>query len=159
MTLQLVSSLNDFSTPVFDRPATSSLRALTRFMSTRTLPFIVKPYSAPLRATWAAYALAMSVFVGIQPVFTQVPPNLWRSIMATVMPAAANRAAKAGPAWPVPMMIVSKCRDTRHLLQGRSQATLGHCAGAVLAGRATADEDHVVVAYVGSSVPACSATM
>src|SRR5262249_44797790 len=79
--------------------------------------------------------------------------------MPTVMPAVANRAAKDGPAWPVPMMIASKCRDTRYLLQGRSQATLGHCAGAVLAGRAAADDDHVVVAYVGSSVPACSATM
>jgi hypothetical protein len=30
----------------------------------------------------------------MHPVFTHVPPNLWRSIMATSMPAAANRAAK-----------------------------------------------------------------
>src|SRR5580765_600596 len=79
--------------------------------------------------------------------------------MAAVMPAAANRAAKDGPAWPVPMMMASNCRGTRHLLYGRSQATFGGCAGAVLAGRAAADDDHVVVAYVGSSVPACSATM
>src|SRR6185503_15071497 len=71
--------------------------------------------------------------------------------MATFMSAAANRAAKDGPAWPVPMMMASNCRDTRHLLSGRSQATFG--------GRAAADDDHVVVAYVGSFVPACSATM
>ena len=32
------------------------------------------------------------------------------------MPAVANRAAKGGPAWPVPMMMASKCRDTGHLL-------------------------------------------
>jgi hypothetical protein len=32
--------------------------------------------------------------------------------MATAFPAAANRAAKDGPAWPVPMMMASKCCDT-----------------------------------------------
>jgi hypothetical protein len=45
----------------------------------------------------------------MHPVFTQVPPNLWRSIIATVFPAAANRAASDGPAWPVPIMSASKC--------------------------------------------------
>src|SRR5688572_24586521 len=119
MTVQFLRPRNHSSTPLFDRPETSSFRAFTRFISTRTSPVMAKPYSAPRRATCAAYALATSVLVGIHPVFTQVPPNLWRSIMATVMPAAANRAAKAGPAWPVPMMMASKRRDTRHLLQGR----------------------------------------
>src|SRR6185436_18872840 len=117
MIVQFFIPRSHSSTPRFDRPDTSSLRAFTRFMSTRTSPLTVKPYSAPRRATWAAYALATSVFVGIHPVFTQVPPNLWRSIMATVMPAAANREARDGPAWPVPMMIASKYRDTRHLLR------------------------------------------
>src|SRR5579862_9516845 len=45
----------------------------------------------------------------MHPVFTHVPPNLWRSIIATVLPAPANRAARDGPAWPVPIMIASKC--------------------------------------------------
>src|SRR5271167_3762427 len=45
----------------------------------------------------------------MHPVFTHVPPNLWRSIIATVLPAPANRAAMDGPAWPVPIMIASKC--------------------------------------------------
>ena len=54
----------------------ASLRAFTLFISTPTLPFTLKPYSPPRRATCAAYALAMSVFVGMQPVFTQVPPNV-----------------------------------------------------------------------------------
>src|SRR5882672_7128784 len=45
----------------------------------------------------------------MHPVFTQVPPNLWRSMMATVLPAAENRAARDGLAWPVPMMMASKC--------------------------------------------------
>src|SRR5580692_3852750 len=45
----------------------------------------------------------------MHPVFTQVPPNLSRSIIATVLPAPANRAAMGGPAWPVPIIIASKC--------------------------------------------------
>ena len=41
-----------------------------------------------------------------------------------------------------------------------AQAALGQRAGAVLARRAAADDDHVVVAaHVGSSSPACSRTM
>src|SRR5579862_3646081 len=47
------------------------------------------------------------VFVGMQPVFTQVPPNRCRSTTATDMPAAERRLASGGPAWPVPMMIAS----------------------------------------------------
>src|SRR5262245_1127401 len=43
----------------------------------------------------------------MQPVFTPVPPNLLRSMMATVLPASENREARDGPAWPVPMMIAS----------------------------------------------------
>ena len=43
----------------------------------------------------------------MQPVFTQVPPNSWRSMSATVMPAAVSRPASGGPAWPAPMMIAS----------------------------------------------------
>src|SRR5262245_42786753 len=50
------------------------------------------------------------VLVGMQPVFTHVPPNRWRSMMATFMPAAARPRARLGPAWPVPMMMASKCR-------------------------------------------------
>ena len=40
-----------------------------------------------------------------------------------------------------------------------AQAAFGERAGAVLARRAAADDDDVVVAHVGSSSPACSATM
>ena len=40
-----------------------------------------------------------------------------------------------------------------------AKAALGERARAVLAGRAAADHDHVVVAHSGSSAPACSATM
>src|SRR4051812_19093309 len=94
-------------------------------MSTRTSPSTAKPYSAPRRATCAAYALATRALVGMHPVFTHVPQNLGLQTTATAIPAVANRAAKGGPAWPVPMMIASKCRDTRHLLQGRSQAIVG----------------------------------
>ncbi len=43
----------------------------------------------------------------MQPVLTQVPPTAPRSTIATFMPAAERRAASAGPAWPVPMMMAS----------------------------------------------------
>ena len=40
-----------------------------------------------------------------------------------------------------------------------TQPAFGERADTVLAGRTAADDDHVVVAHVGNSVPACSATM
>src|SRR5262245_22035100 len=46
----------------------------------------------------------------MHPVFTHVPPNLCLSIIATVIPAAVRRAAKGGPAWPVPIIIASNRR-------------------------------------------------
>ena len=49
--------------------------------------------------------------------------------------------------------------DELPLDEGDAQPALGERAGAVLTGRAAADDDDVVVAHVGSSVPACSATM
>jgi pyruvate/2-oxoglutarate dehydrogenase complex dihydrolipoamide dehydrogenase (E3) component len=47
-------------------------------------------------------------FVGVQPVFTQVPPRTFRSTSATGWPALASLAARKGPACPEPMMIESK---------------------------------------------------
>ena len=44
------------------------------------------------RARYAAYALATSVLVGMQPVLTQVPPKLLRSTIATF-----RRRSRAGP--------------------------------------------------------------
>jgi hypothetical protein len=43
-------------------------------------------------------ALAIKVLVGVQPALTHVPPIRWRSMIATDFPAAANLAAKEGPA-------------------------------------------------------------
>src|SRR6266404_2045526 len=43
----------------------------------------------------------------MQPVFTQVPPKRLRSMIATFIPASDRRAARAGPAWPVPITIAS----------------------------------------------------
>src|SRR5579863_519211 len=114
MTVQFLSPRSHCSTLLFERPEISSLRALTRSISTRTSSLTRNPNSAPRRASCIAYALATSVFVGIHPVFTHVPPNFWRSIIATVIPAAENRAARDGPACPVPMTIASKCLDTSH---------------------------------------------
>ena len=51
-----------------------SLRAFTRAMSTVNAA-TSKPKSAPRRASWIARALATSVFVGTQPMLTQVPPK------------------------------------------------------------------------------------
>jgi hypothetical protein len=50
--------------------------------------------------------------VGVQPSFTQVPPNLSRSITATFIPAPDRRAAEGGPAWPVPTTMASKRVDS-----------------------------------------------
>jgi hypothetical protein len=43
----------------------------------------------------------------MHPVFTHVPPTVWRSTIATFWPAFASRAASEGPACPVPMTIES----------------------------------------------------
>ena len=83
------------------------MRALTAFMSTVIAPPADTPNSGPRRIALAAAALATSVFVGMQPVLTQVPPKDARSRMATFIPDAESRAARAGPAWPVPMTIAS----------------------------------------------------
>ncbi len=96
------------STPERDWPEMASLRALTAFMSTTGAP-AETPNREARRTVSAAAALATSVFVGMQPVLTQVPPMAPRSTIATFMPAAERRAASAGPACPVPMMIASYC--------------------------------------------------
>ena len=49
--------------------------------------------------------------------------------------------------------------DELALDQRDTQAAFGERTRAVLAGRAAADDDDVVVAHVGSSSPDCSATM
>ena len=49
--------------------------------------------------------------------------------------------------------------DQLSLDDGDAQPARGQRRSAVLAGRPAAENDHVVVAHVGSSVPACSATM
>ncbi len=97
------------STPSRDEPEIASLRALTAFMSTVSGPPAETPNSEERRTASAAPALATSVLVGMQPVLTQVPPKAPRSTTATFMPAAESRAARAGPACPVPMMIASCC--------------------------------------------------
>jgi hypothetical protein len=62
----------------------------------------------PLLSRKACYRLALllgslgatfvSVFVGMQQLLTQVPPNRLRSIIATFIPVAASRTARDGPA-------------------------------------------------------------
>src|SRR5436190_9663973 len=81
-------------------------------MSTRTSPPQVTPYSAACRATCAARALATSVFVGMHPTLTQVPPRSLRSTIAVLRPDCASRTARAGPACPAPITIASKSMVT-----------------------------------------------
>src|SRR5262249_24124087 len=107
-TEQPLRFFSQVSTPVRDRPDTRSFRAFTAFMSTAISHGIFTPKSDARRAMWAAYALATTVFVGMQPVLTQVPPKNFRSITPTVRPESTRRCASAGPAWPVPMMMASK---------------------------------------------------
>src|ERR1700733_4784587 len=61
-------------------------------------------------------ALATRVLVGVQPVLTQVPPNRWRSTMATLMPAVVRRSTSEGPAWPAPTTMASKVLFTAESL-------------------------------------------
>ena len=49
--------------------------------------------------------------------------------------------------------------DQLPLDDGDAQPARGQRRGAVLAGRPAAQDDHVVLAHFGSSVPACSATV
>jgi hypothetical protein len=65
------------------------------------------PQSPRGLATCAARALAIIVFVGVQPVFEQVPPSSAPSKSATFSPASAKRIATGVPAWPLPTMMTS----------------------------------------------------
>ena len=76
----------------------ASLRALTAGMSTRGACATITPQFAAVRATCAARALAISVFVGMQPLLTQVPPKRLRSMIAVLRPDCARRTASDGPA-------------------------------------------------------------
>src|SRR5262249_34545087 len=87
------------------------------------------PQSAACRATHAARALATIVFVGMQPLLTQVPPKRLRSTTATFLPAPASRAARKGPACPVPITMSSNltpmfCPRVDHGLDRASTASL-----------------------------------
>src|ERR1700741_2243704 len=69
-------------------------------------------------------------FVGVQPLFTQVPPNLSFSTTATFIPAPERRAAREGPAWPVPMMSASNLGTlTKRQLPMRPDEVTGVAAG------------------------------
>jgi hypothetical protein len=66
--------------------------------------------------------------VGVQPVFTQVPPKCLRSITATLRPAATRRRASEGPAWPVPMTIASNFGMAAVLRRGGGSPNLSPSA-------------------------------
>ena len=111
-----------------------SFLARTAAMSTRTGASNTTPHSAARRATCAARALATQVFVGTQPLLTQVPPSGPRSISTVFKPSRAQRAAIDGPAWPAPItiasssgcrwgMTVSPARRLRPTKVGRAQRT------------------------------------
>jgi hypothetical protein len=106
--VQFSRLFSELSRPVRDMSEISSFLVFTRFISTPISP-AATPNSAARRARCAAYALATIALVGMQPVFTHVPPKSLRSTIATFCPAPANRLASEGPAWPVPMMIASYC--------------------------------------------------
>jgi hypothetical protein len=69
------------------------------------------------------------VVVGVQPVLTQVPPMLERSINAVRLPLSERALVRGLPPWPEPMMIASKCFDSgMSLLMRRNAAKPGSSA-------------------------------
>lgn len=101
--------VSHFSRPFDDWPTTPRMRSMTRSKSMETSPPMSTPKSAARRASAATRALATSVFVGVHPVLTQVPPRRSRSMRAVRWPACASRTASAGPAWPAPTTSASQC--------------------------------------------------
>lgn len=65
------------------------------------------PNSPARPLKYATRALATIVFVGVQPVFTQVPPTFLRSISAVRHPALASAFYSGVPPCPEPRMIAS----------------------------------------------------
>ena len=82
------------------------IRAMAAGKSISTGP-VVTPNSAARRARCATRADLRRVLVGVQPVFTQVPPRRSPSTRATVSPRRARPAAREGAACPEPMMMLS----------------------------------------------------
>ena len=82
-------------------------RSITALKSTVT-PDTPMPQRLASRAWWAMPADAISALLGVQPKLTQEPPRWTRSISATRCPFPASPCDKGTPAWPPPMIAVSK---------------------------------------------------
>jgi hypothetical protein len=81
------------------RPAVAACRA-----AASTAPALVAmPGNRCSSATWRASAAASSALDGTQPVLTQVPPTVPRSIITTERPIPRAAIAAANPAAPDPM--------------------------------------------------------
>ena len=99
----------------------ASFRSTTAGKSATTSP-VRTPSRPAVRASWAACALAIIVFVGVHPVLTQVPPGGPASITTTRLPRAASLLASGTPACPLPMTMTSvsirltSSRLRRHLV-------------------------------------------
>ena len=100
---------SQLSTPLLDCPAISSLRALTRFMSTRDRAIdhdaVLAGAPRQLRGVGARHQRLRGNATGVDASAAEA----LRSTMATFMPAPERRAASAGPACPVPITIASNC--------------------------------------------------
>jgi hypothetical protein len=92
-----------------------------------TAPALVAiPGNRCASATWRALAAASSAFDGTQPVFTQVPPTVPRSIITTERPLPRAAIAAANPAAPDPMM----ARSTRIRMSSKQSCRAGDECGA-----------------------------
>src|SRR5687767_7792943 len=99
--------------------------------------------------------------VGMHPVLTHVPPNRWRSMTATDMPAVDSLFARVGPACPVPMMIASyfngaaveaRAFASALLIALPSRRSLSQRTGATAAGWCIAAARHRGRANAGAAV-------
>src|SRR5580698_9306949 len=94
--------------------------------------------------------------VGVQPLLTQVPPNLPCSTIPTRMPWPARRAASDGPAWPMPITMASNLA-----LMAEPPVRGGAAAGALPPGPRDPDEAtprayHLAGARLGGGLPPLS---
>ena len=102
--LAVLEASSPCSTPFCDGACTASLR-VTFYIDADIASHHTKVAASPREI--GGISTGDQSLRGDAASVAQVPPKRWRSIIATLRPAAVRRYASGGPACPVPMMIAS----------------------------------------------------